>query len=169
MNDMFDTLNAKNASINGLKIQVGNWNNHDIPNVIYVSMDMSHSTEDIIRSILEDVANLELCILYINQDGYGNNIGARNAWFMGAPEAITIFSLKYKKYIKASMDQKTMNKAMGILEELLSQEPEYRLNYQANLRRLATGRLVILESLKYVRQDEMGMGRREIIQKEVKL
>lgn len=169
MNDMFDTLDAKNASINGIKILVGNWDDHNIPNVVYVSINMSHTTGDTIRSILGYVVDLELRILCIDRYGYLNNMGASDAWFMGTPEAITMFSLKYRKRIEASMDQKTMNKAMGILEEILSQEPEYRLNYQSNLRRLATGHMVILESLNYICQDELGMGRRTIIQKSVKL
>lgn len=147
------------TSLHGVSVQIGKWNNHDIPNVIYISMDITGSAG--VSDILRDVTRLGMRILYIYREGYRNQPGARNSWLMGTPEAITMFSLKHKKYIKASMDQKTMNKAMEFLEKVLFQEPEYHLNYQISLHRLATGQSLILEPSNFKRWEKRG--RRDVI------
>lgn len=132
--------------IGSVEIQTTSVSGHGIREVIFIAVDMTAEQPNSIsyNKLIETAAQIGMHALSVDDRDYYMEMTKPAIWFAGDPETITLFSLKYRKHIKASLDQETMNAAIKALKGTLLHYPGYFINYIDGLFRLVTDCRIIL-------------------------
>lgn len=135
------------AVLGSVKIRTATVSEHGIQDVIFIAVDMSAEKfgSGSYDKLIETAVQLGMCALSVDDNDYYMVMTLPSVWFVGTPEMMTMFSLKYKNYIKVFMNQETMDGAIRVLKTALLSYPNYHMNYIDALFRIVTDHWVVLQ------------------------